>query len=308
MAWQRRVEDLQSCNYTTEAFVRSGPRCVSITVHLLITSNPKTWLSIVGYSSHDLKIALGRARLIPAVKPMWGLISLLDLTSRAIGFTSVSDDDILFLAPASPRQTWDWTNFKMFRYKRRWLQHWASTTKLAHITHPKWRHDTVWVVCRRLKTVGCLPSANMSTSKEEQLKHFCFVYWRATPSLSLGVVTANKGSNKSTEWSLLATIQLIIADTWDRWKEWYHNDFITVNGVRKAGKSSERLTILWFIDFQWRCKTVGKLLGWGGLTIIIKKINYYININALPCVINVFFQLFFGMRKKGNPHPICLNV
>lgn len=57
-----------------------------------------------------------------------------------------------------------------------------------------------------------------------------------TPSLSLGVVAANKGSNKSTEWSLLATIPLIIADTWDRWKEWYHNDFITVNSVRKAGK------------------------------------------------------------------------
>lgn len=55
---------------TQEAFVRSGPRCVSITVHLLITSNPKTWLSIVGYSSHDLKIALGGARIIPAVKPM----------------------------------------------------------------------------------------------------------------------------------------------------------------------------------------------------------------------------------------------
>lgn len=164
----------------------------------------------------------------------------------------------------------------------------------------------LFVAASRLLAV--YPPQTCRLQKEEQLKHFCFVYWRATPSLSLGVVTANKGSNKSTEWSLLATIQLIIADTWDRWKEWYHNDFITVNGVRKAGKWSERLTILWFIDFQWRCKTVGKLLGWGGLTIIIKKINYYININALPCVINVFFQLFFGMRKKGNPHPICLNV
>lgn len=56
----KESEDLQSCNHTIEAFVRSGPRCVSITVHLLITpSNPKTWPSIVGYSSHDLNMELG---------------------------------------------------------------------------------------------------------------------------------------------------------------------------------------------------------------------------------------------------------
>lgn len=103
--WRDKGE-WKSCNRTIEAFVRSGPRCVSITVHLLITpSNPKAWLSIVGYSSHDLNIELEGARLILAVKPMWGLISWLDLTSRAIGFKGVSDDDIQFLAPASPCQT-----------------------------------------------------------------------------------------------------------------------------------------------------------------------------------------------------------
>jgi len=43
-AWRDKGElkDLQSCNHTIEAFVGFGPRCVSITVHLLITpSNPK---------------------------------------------------------------------------------------------------------------------------------------------------------------------------------------------------------------------------------------------------------------------------
>ena len=66
VAWQRRVEDLQSCNRTIEVFVRSGPCCVSITVHLLITpSNPKTWPSIVGYSSHDLNIELRGGTINP---------------------------------------------------------------------------------------------------------------------------------------------------------------------------------------------------------------------------------------------------
>lgn len=56
----KESEDLQSCNHTIEVFVGSGPHCVSITVHLLITpSNPKSWLSIVGYSSHDLNTELG---------------------------------------------------------------------------------------------------------------------------------------------------------------------------------------------------------------------------------------------------------
>lgn len=84
LAWQRRVEDLQSCNCSTETFVRSWPRCVSITVHLLITSNPRIWQSIVGYSTNDLQILL----LIPAVKQLWELISILDLTSRVTGFKS----------------------------------------------------------------------------------------------------------------------------------------------------------------------------------------------------------------------------
>lgn len=95
----QEMEDLQSCNCTTEVFVRSGPCCVSITVHLLITSNPQTWLSIVGYSSHDFKSGFWGARLIPAAEPRWGLISLPVLTSRARGFKSESGDSV------STRQT-----------------------------------------------------------------------------------------------------------------------------------------------------------------------------------------------------------
>lgn len=90
----QEMEDLQSCNCTTEVFVRSGPCYVSITVHLLITSNPQTWLSIVGYSSHDFKSGFWGAWLIPAAEPRWGLISLPVLTSRATGFKSESGDSV----------------------------------------------------------------------------------------------------------------------------------------------------------------------------------------------------------------------
>lgn len=156
------TKESQSCNYTKEAFVRSGPRCVSITVHLLITSNPKTWLSIVGYSSHDLKIALGGARIIPAVKPMWGLISLVDLTSRAIGFKSPSDDDIPFLAPASPRQTWNCT-------------HSYKLLALLILSRSATQFE-LFVATSRLLAVYSLQTCGLQ--KEEQLKHFCSVYWQ----------------------------------------------------------------------------------------------------------------------------------
>lgn len=95
VAWQERAEDLQSYNHTIEAFVRFRPRCVSITVHLLITpSNPKAL---------DIHVRLFISwRIIPTVKPMWGLISLHGLTSRATGFTTISDDYIPFLAQSDP--------------------------------------------------------------------------------------------------------------------------------------------------------------------------------------------------------------
>lgn len=219
VAWQRRVEDLQSCNRTIEAFVRSGPRCVSITVHLLITpSNPKARPSIVGYSSHDLNIELEGARLIPVVKPMWGLISWLDLTSRAIGFKSVSDDDIPFLAPASPCQTRaaitsarsgahvEDGNDKPRPQKR---SHYSSQVETWHsLSEP-----FVWFAASRLVAVYSQQTCRLQKGTAEALL-LCLL--SGAPSLSLRAVTTNKGSNKSTVWSLLATIPLIIADTWDR--------------------------------------------------------------------------------------------
>lgn len=142
---QRTVESLESCNCKTEAFLRSGPCCISITVHLLITpSNPKDWLSILGYSSHDLhvKVVVGEcgARLIPVVKPMWGLISLHDLTSRAIGFKSISDDYIMFQAPlhlVRPKLT---SACSGKNFDDRDQKAWPQTVL---ITHSKWKHDTV---------------------------------------------------------------------------------------------------------------------------------------------------------------------
>lgn len=112
VAWQRRVEDLQSSDRTIEASVRSGPCCVGITLHLIITpSNPTA-----SFNSW-LKHQIGGAWLIPVLKPLWGLISLHNLTSTAMGFKTrdVSDGAIVFLALASPRQTC--TDFRVFRYE-----------------------------------------------------------------------------------------------------------------------------------------------------------------------------------------------
>ena len=88
--------------------------------------------------------------------------------------------------------------------------------KTVHITHPEWKHDTVclsrFVLIRRLEAVGCLLSANMSTSKgTAEALLLCLP--SGAPSLSLRAVAANKGSNKSTAGSLLATVPLIVADT-----------------------------------------------------------------------------------------------
>lgn len=218
VAWQRRVKDLRSCNHTMEAFVKSGPRRVSITVHLLTTpSNPKIWLSIVGRSSDDLKIELGEHRLIPAVKSMWGLISLHDLTSRAMGFKSVSDDNILFLAPASPCQTLQ--SLQHIQVQTSMITTTSLDRRTVHITHPKWKQDSLSVSLLRFAAWRQVVVYTQQTCQlqKEQLKHFCFVYCElGAVALSLQAVAANKGSNKSTIWSLLATIPLIIADTLDK--------------------------------------------------------------------------------------------
>lgn len=253
MAWQRRVEDLQSYNRTIEVFVRSGPCCVSITVHLLITpSNPETWPSIVGYSSHDLNIESGGARLIPVVKPMWGLISLLDLTGREIGFKSVSDDDILFLAPASPRQTWEFNTSEWSGTDGYDVNDGPRPQDCSHyLSRVETRHSLSRLCGSPPRGCWLFTLSKHVDFKKEQPKHFCFVYRQGLSLLSSRAVDANNGSNKSTVSSLLATIPLIIADTWTD-KKWYHNEFITVNGARDAGKILESLLLLWFIDFQWK--------------------------------------------------------
>lgn len=161
-----------------------------------------------------LKHRVGGARLIPAVKPMWGLISLLDLTSRAIGFKSESDDDILSPAPASPCQTHtaitsacSGTSVDDHNDKP-WPQncsHYSSQVGTWHrLSGSPPQGCWLFTLC---KHVGI---------KKGTAEALLLCLLSGASSLSLWAVTTNKGSNKSTVWSLLATIPLIIADAWER--------------------------------------------------------------------------------------------
>lgn len=223
VVWQRKVEsNLESCNRTIEAFVRSGLCCISITVHLLITpSNPKDWLSILGYSPHDLhvKVVVGGCgtRLIPVVKPMWGLISLHDLTSRAIGFKSISDDYIMFQAPlhlVRPKLTsaCSGKNFDDHDQKA-WPQNCSHYSFQVETWHSLSESFVRFAASRQL----AVDSQQTFGLQKEQPKQYCFVYRQAWAlSLSLPAVVANKGSKRSTVLSLWATVLLIIVETWNK--------------------------------------------------------------------------------------------
>lgn len=136
-------------------------------VWTMLTIKSETRLSVGVGSTHGLNVESGGgARLIPAVKPTWGLISLHDVTSSATGFKSVSDDNVVPLDPASPRQTPRSPQHSQVQTST--IETTSPNHRTVHITHPEWETGPFVCVSSEAccsKAGGCLLSANMSASK-----------------------------------------------------------------------------------------------------------------------------------------------
>lgn len=162
------------------------------------------------------------------LKPTWGLISLLDLTSRAMGFKrhirTMTTCSWPLLHPVGPASHAHQQELRLPLFK------------------PLTSRGNALVRGCRLFTLGKRVDFKKRNS-------WGSVYDQRLRLLSLRAVAANKGSNKSTARPLLATTPLTIELMRGTDKEGNDRGFMTVNCVGKAGKWVRKYS--WCLINEW---------------------------------------------------------